>query len=109
MKNINELPMNIQEEIKNTLKAYDEVTVFYENGTYHFGLCLKSQYADDHEYIGTFKASELYGENERIVNYVESFHEYPIQYKGKRDYRWLKALTWASKVAIDEAGNLVNA
>ena len=90
MKHFNELPESVQTEIKNTLRAYSEVDVYYENGEYHFGLCLKKNYSSDHKYIGNFKASDIYTEEERILNYVNEFHEYPIQYKGKRDYAILK-------------------
>lgn len=86
MKRFEELPVDLQERIKNTLKAYDEVTVFYEYGQYTFGCCLKSTYGPDHEYIGTYKASEIFTADERILNYVNCFQDYPIQYKGKRDY-----------------------
>lgn len=86
MKNLNELPENIQEKIKNTLKAYNEVTVFYEYGEYHFGLCLKNVYGADHEYIGTYYAKDIFADEERILNYVNEFQSYPIEYKGKRDY-----------------------
>ena len=43
MKNFNELPETIQSKIKNTLKAYEKVDVYFENGEYHFGLVLKKQ------------------------------------------------------------------
>lgn len=86
MKKFNELPENVQQKIKNTLRAYDTVTVFFENGDYHFGICLKAHYADDHEYIGHYSADEIYTEEERILNYVNEFQCYPIEYKGKRDY-----------------------
>ena len=86
MKKLNELPIDVQERIKSTLNAYDEVDVFYEYGKYNFGVTLKSKYGEDHEYIGTYKAKEVYTEEERILNYVNEFQCYPIQYKGKRDY-----------------------
>ena len=90
MKQFNELPESVKNEIKDTLKAYDDVDVYYENGKYHFGLYLQANYAKDHEYIGCFKASDIYTEEERILNYVNEFHAYPIQYKGKRDYTIIK-------------------
>lgn len=86
MKNFNELPETIQSEIKNTLKAYEEVDVYFEYGEYYFGLVLKKHYAADHEFIGTYYAKDVYTEEERILNYVNEFQSYPIQYKGKRDY-----------------------
>lgn len=110
MKEFNELPASIQSEVKNQLKAYDKCFVTYENETYHISpsIAITASYAVDHEVIGTYTAKEIYTAEERIINYVESFHEFPIQYKGKRDYRWLNSLTWGSKVKM-ENGNLVNA
>lgn len=90
MKNFNELPENIQTRIKSYLSAYGTVDVFFENGDYNFGTCLKAHYAADHEYIGTYKASEIYSPEEMIINYVNNFHAFPIEYKGKRDYAILK-------------------
>ena len=86
MKNFNELPETIQNKIKDTLKAYDKVDVYYENGEYHFGLVLKKNYAADHEVIGTYYAKDIYTDEERILNYVNEFQCYPINYKGKKDY-----------------------
>lgn len=86
MKNFNELPENLQNEIKDYLRAYNKVTVWYENGRYTFGTCLKKTYAADHEFIGEYRADEIYTDDERILNYVNEFQSYPIQYKGKRDY-----------------------
>lgn len=110
MKNFNELPASIQNEVKNLLKIYDKCFVTYENAAYHVSpsIAITASYAVDHEVIGTYTAKEIYTAEERIINYVESFHEFPIQYKGKRDYRWLNSLAWGSKVKL-ENGNLVNA
>lgn len=80
------LPESVQQHIKNTLKAYDEETVFFENGQYEYGVCLKAHYAPDHKYIGTYRAEDIYTEDERIVNYANEFQDYPHNYKGKRDY-----------------------
>lgn len=112
MKNLNTLPNEVQEKAKDILRAYDRVYVIFENGEYHVsaGIGIKNEYASDHEFIGEYTAKEVFTEEERIINYVESFHEYPIQYKGKRDYAWLNSLTsWECKVKFDENGNLVNA
>lgn len=87
MRKLNTLPIEEQEKIKGWLKAYDKVDVFFENGRYNYGVCLKATYAPDHEYIGTYKADEVYTEDERIENYINEFHSYPPSYKGDRDYK----------------------
>ena len=97
-------------EIKDTLKAYDRVEVEFENGQFHFstGSCLRAKYAPDHEFIGTVYADDIFTEEERIVNYVEAFHSFPIGYKGKRDYRMFEGLDWSAKFALVD-GNIVRA
>ena len=86
MKEFATLPIELQDRIKSYLRCFNDVNVTYENGEYSFGICLKKKYADDFEYIGTYKAADVYTEDERILNYVNEFQSYPIQYKGKRDY-----------------------
>lgn len=106
-----QLPADVQAEAKETLKAFRSVHVEYENGRYSVtaGIALTATYAPDHRYIGEYTDEEVFTPEERIINYVETFQCYPIEYKGRRDYRWIKTLTRRSKVAFDDAGNLVTA
>lgn len=90
MKKFSELPKEVQESVKRTLRAYEKEDVWFDNGRYTFGLSLTLKYTPDHEYIGTYFAKDVYTEEERIVNYCEEFHCYPIEYKGKRDYSIIK-------------------
>lgn len=106
MKNFNELPQEIQDRVKQTLRAYDEETVWFENGRYTYGVFIQSNYAPDHKYIGTYYAKDIFTEEERILNYCESFHSYPIQYKGHRDYALIKDYKAKYKM-VD--GNVVKA
>lgn len=108
---LNTLPTEIINQVKETLKAYDRAYVIYENGAYRVsvGIAITATYADDHKFIGEYKAVEVFSEEERVINYVESFHEYPGNYKGNRDYKMLNALTWDDKVKLDENGNIVKA
>lgn len=110
MKKLEQLPEEVQKQIKEILKVYPRTSVTFENGEYHFGGdCLKATYASDYEVIGEYKADEIFTEEENIINYVEAFHEYPAEYKGERDYKWLKSLgyDWDIKVKFDENGKLV--
>lgn len=104
---LNTLPKEVQDEVKNTLKAYDEAHVIYEYGEYHVsvGVALKAHYAPDHKVIGTFKANEIFTQDERIENYINTFQEYPIEYKGKRDYKTLNDGKRHTYKLVD--GNLV--
>lgn len=84
----NSLPANIKEQVKDTLRAYSSVHITFSNGEYHVstGICLMSKYPDDHRVIGDIAASDIYTPDEQIVNYIETFLAYPIQYEGFRDY-----------------------
>lgn len=108
---LEELPVEVQAEIKDTLTAYNDVSVVYENGGYHVvaAIGIKSEYAPDHKFIGTYTADEIYTEDEQIINYVKNFHYYPINYHGKRDYKWLKGITEDSNIIFDGDHNLVTA
>lgn len=120
MKNFNELPVNVQNEVKEILKAYSTCPVTYENGRYSYSLCIKSEYAPDHEFLGEYRAEDIYTEEERILNYIESFHDYPVQYKGERDYAMINEINklrseispeefWSIKFKFDDNGNIVRA
>jgi hypothetical protein len=113
MTRFNELPQEVQNKITNTLKAYDKVFVIYEYGEYHVsvGVALKAIYADDHKVIGTYHADEIFTPEERAINYIESFHEFPPSYNGKRDYLMLNEVgnDWSVKFKYDNDGNIVRA
>jgi hypothetical protein len=90
--NLKDFPQDVQTKVLDILKAYNKVTVSYEYGVYNVstGSCIKAVYGEDHEVYGDFHAEDIYTIEERTENYIESFHEYPIWYKGKRDYQALK-------------------
>lgn len=88
MKRLENLPQKTQDEIRNTLKAYNECNVTYEHGEYHTSphIYLKAAYATDRKFIGTFYAEEVFTLEERTENYIKTFRDYPYWYKGPRDY-----------------------
>ena len=88
------LPNEVQEKVKKWLMVYDKTFVVYENGQYNVssGVCLKAHYSNDHKVIGEYTAKEIFTDTERIENYINVFYSYPIEYKGKRDYKLLKML-----------------
>ena len=101
-----------QNEVMDTLKAYSEVNVEYYNGEYHFStcVCLRATYPADFKVVGTVYADDIYTEDERIINYMETFHEYHPQYRGKRDYRMINEIgnDWTIKFKMVD-GNIVRA
>lgn len=75
-------------DILETLKAYEEVFVTRENGKFDVSASI---YLSARAKASDFKvwrifAKEIYDEKERMLNFVESFAEYPDDYTGKRDY-----------------------
>ena len=72
---LSELPEEIQNKVKSTLKAFNKVTVVYEYGKFStsVGCCIKSHYNYDHFVCGEYKAEEVYTEEERRQNYKECF------------------------------------
>lgn len=100
----------VQEEIKDTLKIYDECHV-ERRGTEFVvctGWCLKATYGDE-EVLDTFTADEVFTEDERILNYIESFHSYPITYHGERNYKMIHEIegNWNARFAFDENKNII--
>lgn len=109
MVKFNELPEEVKEEVREHLKAFRECYVVYEYGRYDVsnGIGIYASYAADHKFIGSYKDDEVFTEEERIINYVESFHEYPFEYKGKRDYKLFNAIKgkWDTKFKLVD-GNI---
>ena len=106
MRKFNELPREIQYDVMELLREYEDVTVWCENGRYKYDLLTKTKYMSNQEYIGRYYARDVFTEDERIVNYCEQFHSYPIEYKGKRDYDLIK--DWQANYKMLK-GNIVRA
>lgn len=108
MRELNTLPQEVQEKVKNVLKAYDEVHVTFEDGDFYTstGVALKAAYAKDFEVIGTYRADEVYTKEERMLNYINVFQDYPIEYKGKRNYKDFHTGK-RETFKFDDNGNLV--
>lgn len=89
---LNTLPIEVQNEVRNTLKAYDECNVTFSNGEHHVStnIMILNVYPEDYKYIGDFNKGEVFGAEERILNYVNTFYSYPVEYDGERDYRMLQ-------------------
>jgi hypothetical protein len=92
MTDLSNLPNEIVTEVKNTLKAFDEVYVIFENGKYEVTttLAVKKHYAIDHKFIGTFYAKDVFTPAERMENYINEFNDYPCCYDGLRNYDKLR-------------------
>ena len=72
---LEELPTEIQTEIRDTLRAFSEVYAEYEHGRWHTTtcVCVRAEYADDKFSAGRYKANEVYTLEERKQNFFEEF------------------------------------
>ena len=94
VQNFESLPIEVQEDVRNTLKAYNEVHIVFEYGRYNVSTCIAlcATYAPDRKVIGDVHKDEIYTKDEQILNYIDTFNDYPIEYKGSRNYDVLRQL-----------------
>ena len=80
-------------EVLDKLKAYNEVFVIRENGNFSVSVssCLSANAQAIDFKVWRIFADDFYSEKDRMLNYVESFGQYPDNYTGKRDYANLAA------------------
>jgi len=92
---LNTLPYSVSEDVRKTLCAYSMCLVRFYNGEYHVstGVMICSTYPEDYKVIGDFESVHIFTEDERIVNYIETFYDYPTEYKGSRDYNMLRYMS----------------
>jgi hypothetical protein len=103
MMNINTLPLKVQQGIKDTLKAFDVAYITFSGGEYRVstGTCLLGEYPADYRVVGDVSKDDVYTKNEQAANYVECFHDYPAEYKGKRDYKMLQFMKNRRKNGVE--------
>jgi hypothetical protein len=111
MSDLNELPEEVQASVKSTLRAYDRTSVVREDGQFRESpsTCIKANYADDYK-VWRFKAEDIYTPEERMLNYVNAFGEYPARYKGQTQYPEIldfKGDYYSDKKAVMIKGNIV--
>ena len=85
------LPLSVREKAKRTLRGFSEARIVYHDGEYHVytSSMLLGKYPDDFKVVGDVHKDDIYTPDEQIINYIECFHDYPLQYKGKYDYSML--------------------
>lgn len=108
---ITDFPANVTREALEILKAYKRVSIVRQNGRYsaNSSVWLSNGYAKDFK-VWEFYAAEQYTPAQRQLNYVQAFHDYPIDYTGKRDYKMIKELdSWDTLFIFDDDGNIVKA
>lgn len=77
-----DLPPDVQESARGTLRAYDEVNVEYEYGRWiasaSYGIC--AEYNWDHYVAGFYKAKDIYTPEQRRQNFIEEFGYAPTHF-----------------------------
>lgn len=108
---IKQFPVKVQEEILDVLKGWSSVNVSFSNGKYHVSpdsmIC--ATYAPDHKVFGEFFQKDIYTEEERVLNYLETFHDYPYpcSFKGNGPKgRELDNLPWGTKFQYNADGDI---
>lgn len=73
------LPEEVQEKAKSILRAFDQVSVNYENGSFRVSasICLTATYARDHFVCGRYNQTDVYTKEERKQNFFEEFGYIP--------------------------------
>ena len=77
------LPEETQTEVRNTLKAFGEVTVTYQNRKFDVSAAISvtAHYAYDHMVCGRYLAEKVYTKEERRQNFLEEFGYIPFYLK----------------------------
>lgn len=72
---LEELPEETQQEVRDTLRAFDECYVEYFNNQWYVSTCivLLAKYPRDQFTAGTYKAKEVYTKEQRRQNFIEEF------------------------------------
>lgn len=99
-----ELPIKIQESVRETLKAYNEVYVYQDLDTKRLRTSTSIYISANptETLLCSFKVEEIFNKEERILNYTETFGSYPIEYDGNRDYDLLKEISEVVNKEVSE-------
>ena len=107
---ISNLPLNVQNEIKQTLSAFDKCSVtLTKDNQYKVNTFSSIHTGDYDQFIGEYTANEVFSIEERIINYVKSFRDFPykvdgVTYQGKKDWAVINS-NWID-VFINPNGDL---
>lgn len=76
---LTELPEKVQQKVRDTLKAFNEVTVTYERAqfTVSASTFISAHYPSDHFVCGTYYQKKVYTPEERKANFLEEFGYLP--------------------------------
>ena len=95
-------------EVKSKLECFDKciVTLNKKTGKVIATNAVVLHNSEYDQYLGEVLADEVFTSDERILNYVKNFREYPWpQYKGAKDWKKLDS-DW-TEVSLNSEGNLI--
>jgi len=103
MYTLNELPQSTQDEVMRTLCAYGKVSVVWKPnvGFVCQTFTVISNSDNGEVFIAEFNKDEVFTEAEQIVNYVNTFRDYPIAYSGKKDWAAIHT-DWKSAALVGQ-------
>lgn len=82
------LPEEIKTEVLSTLMAYDTCYIYQDCVTlkYSVSTALTLTAHSNDVIVETIQVTDVYTKEERQLNYANTFFDYPMSYKGVRDY-----------------------
>ena len=90
----NKLPVETQAKVKDVLCAYDTCTVEQNKNTKEYYVTTSTLLTNEYtrKFVMKVNKNDVFTKEEQIVNYVNEFKSYPLEYKGTRDYNKLQLL-----------------
>ena len=102
------LPLKAQSEISDTLKAYSKVDFYFRGCEFQVrAFTILSATNDGYTHLASFNKDDIFSEEEQIVNYVNSFRSFPIEYNGNKNWKELKK-DWKVATMNDESNIVFN-
>lgn len=85
-----DLPQEAKDELRKALVAFPDASLWRQGDKYFTteGVSIVKKYDDDYgwEHIGKYHDYEVFSDKERVENYINTFRDYPPEYKGLRNY-----------------------
>ena len=92
-----DLPQQAKDELRKALVAFPDTLLWKQSDEYFTteGVSIVKKYPDDNdkwEYIGEYHDYDVFSDKERIENYINTFRDYPPEYKGIRNYSLMREM-----------------
>ena len=91
-----DLPQEAKDELRKALVAFPDASLWKQGDKYFTteGVSIVKKYDDEYglEHIGKYHDYEVFSDKERIENYINTFRDYPSEYKGLRNYSLMREM-----------------